>query len=147
MLLSTLVLQGFSDQEIVALSGAHTLGRAFKNRSGTVPNASGEGNGTKYTEEGFKARADGGEFVGMPGGKSWTEKWLKFDNSYYTSKKEDALLVLETDEVINVDSNFKKYYAKYAASNEAFFKDYAVAHAKLSELGSKFEPVSGIFID
>lgn len=25
---------GFSDQEIVALSGAHTLGRAYKNRSG-----------------------------------------------------------------------------------------------------------------
>lgn len=27
---------GFSDQEIVALSGAHTLGRAFKNRSGAA---------------------------------------------------------------------------------------------------------------
>ena len=25
---------GFNDQEIVALSGAHTLGRAWKNRSG-----------------------------------------------------------------------------------------------------------------
>ncbi len=28
------VMQGFNDQEIVALSGAHTLGRAFHNRSG-----------------------------------------------------------------------------------------------------------------
>ena len=28
--------QGFNDQEIVALSGAHTLGRAFSERSGTV---------------------------------------------------------------------------------------------------------------
>ena len=27
---------GFNDQEIVALSGAHTLGRAFKNRSGAA---------------------------------------------------------------------------------------------------------------
>lgn len=27
-------MQGFNDQEIVALSGAHTLGRAFHNRSG-----------------------------------------------------------------------------------------------------------------
>ncbi|KAJ1626327.1 heme peroxidase, partial [Pavlovales sp. CCMP2436] len=27
---------GFSDSEIVALSGAHTLGRAFKERSGVV---------------------------------------------------------------------------------------------------------------
>lgn len=29
---------GFGDKEIVALSGAHTLGRAFKDRSGTVDN-------------------------------------------------------------------------------------------------------------
>lgn len=28
---------GFNDQEIVALSGAHTIGRAFKERSGTTP--------------------------------------------------------------------------------------------------------------
>jgi L-ascorbate peroxidase len=28
---------GFDDGEIVALSGAHTIGRAFKERSGTVP--------------------------------------------------------------------------------------------------------------
>ena len=27
---------GLNDQEIVALSGAHTLGRAFKNRSGAA---------------------------------------------------------------------------------------------------------------
>jgi L-ascorbate peroxidase len=27
---------GFTDSEIVALSGAHTLGRAFKNRSGAT---------------------------------------------------------------------------------------------------------------
>ena len=26
--------QGFNDQEIVALSGAHTIGRVFPNRSG-----------------------------------------------------------------------------------------------------------------
>ncbi|KAK3263629.1 putative L-ascorbate peroxidase 7, chloroplastic [Cymbomonas tetramitiformis] len=29
---------GFNDREIVALSGAHTIGRAFKERSGTVEN-------------------------------------------------------------------------------------------------------------
>ena len=31
-------------------------------------------------------------------------------------------------------------------SQAAFFKDYALAHKKLSELGSKFEPAQGIQI-
>jgi len=57
---------GFSDQEIVALSGAHTLGRAFKERSGMA-----EFDATKYTEQG----------PGKKGGQSWTPEWLKFDNS------------------------------------------------------------------
>ena len=59
---------GFTDQEIVALSGAHTLGRAKKTRSGFGQDV------TKYTENG----------PGKPGGSSWTPKWLKFDNSYFT---------------------------------------------------------------
>ena len=32
---------GFDDEDIVALSGAHTLGRAFKERSGVVENGYG----------------------------------------------------------------------------------------------------------
>jgi len=32
------------------------------------------------------------------------------------------------------------YAEKYAVDQEAFFKDYAEAHAKLSNLGAKFEP-------
>lgn len=32
------------------------------------------------------------------------------------------------------------YAEKYAEDQEAFFKDYAEAHAKLSNLGSKFDP-------
>ncbi len=59
---------GLSDQEIVALSGAHTLGRAYKNRSGF-----GSEEGTKYTKDG----------PGTKGGTSWTPEWLKFDNSYF----------------------------------------------------------------
>jgi len=40
---------GFNDREIVALSGAHTLGRAFKDRSGTVENPSGDKGASAYT--------------------------------------------------------------------------------------------------
>lgn len=59
---------GFSDQEIVALSGAHTVGRAFSSRSGANKKES-----TQYTAEG----------PGTKGGQSWTPEWLKFDNSYF----------------------------------------------------------------
>ena len=34
----------------------------------------------------------------------------------------------------------QEYAEKYAADQEAFFKDYAEAHAKLSNLGAKFDP-------
>jgi len=34
----------------------------------------------------------------------------------------------------------QEYAEKYAEDQEAFFKDYAEAHAKLSNLGAKFDP-------
>jgi len=34
----------------------------------------------------------------------------------------------------------KVYAEKYAEDQDAFFKDYAEAHAKLSNLGAKFDP-------
>lgn len=34
----------------------------------------------------------------------------------------------------------QEYAEKYAADQEAFFKDYAEADAKLSNLGAKFDP-------
>merc|ERR1719310_684022 len=73
---------GFSDQEIVALSGAHTIGRAFAERSGACPFGYSDNKASKYTKSTSIARADGGEGIGMPGGAAWTKNWLKFDNSY-----------------------------------------------------------------
>lgn len=74
---------GFNDKEIVALSGAHSIGRAHKERSGTVSNSQTEKDATCYTGRGCTARFDGKSGVGNPGGKSWTKSWLKFDNAYY----------------------------------------------------------------
>ena len=36
--------------------------------------------------------------------------------------------------------HFQVYAEKYAEDQEVFFKDYAEAHAKLSDLGAKFDP-------
>ncbi|ONM17335.1 L-ascorbate peroxidase S chloroplastic/mitochondrial [Zea mays] len=52
---------GLNDKEIVALSGAHTLGRSRPERSGWGKPE------TKYTKNG----------PGAPGGQSWTVEWLR----------------------------------------------------------------------
>lgn len=128
------------DREIVALSGAHTLGRAFKDRSGTVEN--GYMNPTKYT---------GKEGMGMKGGRSWTQQWLRFDNSYFADRAAAAaagseLIAFPTDQVLMTDPGFAPFFHLYAVDQQAFFSDYARAHKKLSELGSKFSVPGGIRI-
>jgi len=142
---------GFDDQGIVALSGAHTLGRAFNERSGLVAEGYGEANACPYTKAiGLcPVRRDGKPGVGMPGGKSWTKSWLKFDNSYFTDYAEGDtdLAWFSTDRALHTDEGFKPFFQTYKQDEAAFFRDYAEAHRRLSELGSKFEPEAGIVID
>ncbi|KAF4656628.1 hypothetical protein FOZ61_006773 [Perkinsus olseni] len=142
---------GFNDQEIVVLSGAHTIGRAFKDRSGTVEEAA--GHGTQYTSGDKVARLDGKEGIGMKGGRSWARKWLKFDNEYFVNIMEDALkdseddsglLVLESDNALVSDLSFREYVEIYAEDNDKFLKDYEKAHIKLSELGCEYIVDGGI---
>lgn len=135
--------QGHDDQNIVALSGAHTLGRAFTDRSGFGKES------TKYTDGSTVIRPDGKPGIGRKGGQSWTKQWLKFDNSYFAAVPEpdDDLLKLETDVALFKDTNFHPIALKYKKDEAAFFADYAKAHKQLSEQGSKFEPAEGIKID
>ena len=133
---------GLNDEEIVALSGAHTFGRAYKDRSGLGAEK------TKFTDGSKQIRADGKEAKYTPGGSSWTDRWLVFDNSYFKIiPDEDAdkeLLKLSSDCTLFDDEDFKPFAEKFRDSQDEFFKSYAAAHKKLSELGSKFEPEEGI---
>jgi L-ascorbate peroxidase len=139
---------GLDDEAIVALSGAHTFGRAYKDRSGAGAET------TKYTDGSSpQVLVDGSSTTYTPGGSAWTPNFLVFDNSYYKITKDVVmgvqdpdLLSLSTDKVIFVDPLFKPFAEKFAESQEAFFEAYTRAHKKLSELGSKFEPAEGITI-
>ena len=113
---------GFDDQDIVALSGAHTVGSCHENRSGfdgpwtTCP--------TKFDNEYFKNLLN----------LTWNEReWdgpLQFADSA-TGK----LMMLPTDIALTTDKSFVKYVKIYAKDEQKFFDDFATAMGKLIALG------------
>ncbi|EGF78612.1 hypothetical protein BATDEDRAFT_12883 [Batrachochytrium dendrobatidis JAM81] len=112
---------GFNDQEIVALSGAHALGRCHADRSGF----SGPWTHTP-------TRFSNQYFVLLT-----TVKWTKkvWDGPEQFKDPDDELMMLPTDMALLHDPTFAKYVHLYAKDKEAFSKDFAAAYAKLLELG------------
>ncbi|EFJ41098.1 L-ascorbate peroxidase [Volvox carteri f. nagariensis] len=116
---------GFDDRDIVALSGAHTLGRCHPDRSGF----SGPWTNAPTTFSNLYFQ----ELVN----NKWRPK--KWDGPLqYEDAKTGTLMMLPTDLALLSDRTFKKYVAQYAKDEEAFFKDFAVAFGKLLELGVPF---------
>nr|CAB3455396.1 unnamed protein product [Digitaria exilis]CAB3459073.1 unnamed protein product [Digitaria exilis] len=115
---------GLSDQDIVALSGAHTLGRCHKDRSGFE--GAWTSNPLIFDNSYFK-------YVG------WESSLLKLNTTLagreLLSGEKEGLLQLPSDKALLSDPSFRPLVEKYAADEDAFFADYAEAHLKLSELG------------
>jgi L-ascorbate peroxidase len=137
---------GMNDEEIVALSGAHSLGRAYKDRSGLGAEK------TKFTDGSTTQKfANGDKAPFTAGGSSWTEQFFVFDNSYFIvlddDKSDPELLKMSSDKAVFKDDDFRPFAEKFRDNQDSFFESYVKAHNKLSELGSKFVYDTPITLD
>lgn len=114
---------GFNDQEIVALSGAHALGRCHADRSGfsgpwvVSP--------TRFSTQYFKMLT---KFEWTP--KEWTGPF-----QYKNEALGEELMMLPTDMALVADESFKPWVHAYAEDKDLFYRDFSNAFAKLIELG------------
>lgn len=117
---------GFGDREIVALSGAHNLGRCHTANSGF------EGkwvnNPTRFSNQYFRLLVS----------EEWKEKKLESGTVQFAAVDpvtEDELMMLPTDMALVKDPEFLKWVRVYAKDKDAFFEDFKNAFLKLMELG------------
>ena len=113
--------KGFSDKDIVALSGAHTVGKCHADRSGF------DGAWTEmplkfdnsyFTELLAKEYVDETTAAGCP-----------------QKKHEGSGTIMLISDLALLESPFREYVELYAKDEEAFFRDYVEAWVKLQENG------------
>lgn len=116
---------GFDDREIVALSGAHALGRCHTDRSGF--DGPWTFSPTMVTNDYYKLLLD--------------EKWgyRKWNGPrQFQDLGTKTLMMLPTDMALVKDKGFKPWVDKYAKDGDAFFEDFRDVLVKLFELGVPF---------
>jgi len=115
---------GFDDREMVALIGAHTLGRCHPANSGFV---------NPWTEK--PTAFDNAYFVDLME-KDWRRK--EWDGPMQYEDSTGKLMMLPTDMALIDDPHFKRIVKDYADDEQLFFEDFSAAFSKLMELGVKF---------
>ncbi|KAK2464341.1 hypothetical protein APHAL10511_003798 [Amanita phalloides] len=113
---------GFNDQEIVALAGAHALGRCHRDRSGF------EGPWT------FSPTTVSNDYYKLLFDERWV--WKKWNGpKQLEDKKTRSLMMLPADYSLTQDKSFVKYAKAYAQDQALFFKDFSNVITRLFELG------------
>ncbi|RKO95695.1 heme peroxidase, partial [Caulochytrium protostelioides] len=113
---------GFNDQEIVALTGAHALGRCHRERSGfegpwtTSP--------TVFTNAFYTTLLD----------NTWVPK--QWDGAFqYVDKATGELMMLPSDYALLEDPKMRVWVERYARDESLYFDHFAQAFGRLLELG------------
>ncbi len=119
---------GFTDREIVALSGAHALGRCHPDRSGF------EGPWT------FSPTTLTNAYYVLLLQEKWVERKVPATGAkqYGDKGTGGSLMMLPSDMALVQDRAFKPVVEEYAKDEARFFADFARAFAKLGELGVPF---------
>jgi len=120
---------GFNDQEIVALSGAHTLGSCHISRSGF--DGPWSRNPLKFDNAYFKHLLY----------ETWTPR--KWDGPLQYQDETGELMMLPTDMALKTDPKFRPWVEKYAKDEAAFFADFEAAFSKLLLNGVTDENING----
>lgn len=101
---------GFNDQEIVALAGAHAMGRCHTDRSGF------DGPWT------FSPTTFSNEYYRLLLDEKWN--WRKWKGpAQFEDTNTKSLMMLPADMAIAKDKEFKKWAKKYAEDSDMFFKE------------------------
>jgi len=117
---------GFNDREIVALSGAHNLGRCHSDRSGfdgKWVNAP-----TRFSNQYFRLMSN----------LEWKPKILSNGVKQFVNYDEDTeteLMMLPSDMALLSDAEMGPWVKAYAEDKDLFFEDFRNVFAKLLELG------------
>ena len=113
---------GFTDRDIVALSGAHTVGSCHRLRSGF--DGPWTSNPLKFDNEYFRNLLE----------KTWVIQ-PNSDPPQYMDVETGKLMMLPTDMCLIEDERFLEYVKLYAANEQEFFTDFAQAFGRLIHLG------------
>ncbi|XP_027102173.2 peroxidase 31-like [Coffea arabica] len=133
--------RGFSVQEMVALSGAHTIGFSHcKEFSSNIYNYSRALESDPSYNPRFAAalRNACADYKKNPTLSVFNDVMSpnKFDNKYFQNLPE-GLGVLSSDRSLHSDERTRPYVELYAKDQDAFFKAFGLAMQKLSEYGVK----------
>jgi len=115
--------QGFNDQEIVALIGAHALGRCHTDRSGY--SGPWTNSPTTFSNDFYIQLLE----------RKWTKK--KWSGPEQFEDESGKLMMLPADVALLSDPEFRKWVELYAKDEDIFFKDFSRAFQKLVENGAK----------
>ncbi|XP_031274629.1 peroxidase 63-like [Pistacia vera] len=133
--------RNFSVQEMVALSGAHTIG--FSHCSEFSSNIYNYSRTPQYDNDYNPRFAQAlqkacGDYKNNPSLSVFNDIMTpnKFDNLYYQNLPK-GLGLLETDHALFNDARTRPYVEVYAKDQNRFFKDFAGAMEKLSVYGIK----------